>query len=396
MISFGVDRYRNRNQNLLVAEHVKHETAENDSKYALTMIGDDSVYQFFLGKSWVGWTIFLATIWAQFWILLLFVDAAEINLSNDNTDLVYTWKCPRDQDECRDTADLSPKGWLAFSILMVAHLLKDIVNGTKMVVLSGKERHGHHSRIRYFVGGTLLGAVAMFTFYVSIIYNVAIATSNTEIIVNSVVILFICDIDELLYDILVSANSDWVDSMCYQVQEESVAPVSEKNKSPDDDSIREEQNAEGNRDVEGLWHVVHILDKEVQTLRQNMDMLVEENTKLRRLSTPRGRGPQGGNTGNEGSLETPRTAARTIGIQRKATAASSTGPQKKAPPRQHSGTGVPPPKKERKTIPYSFSSKSYEVPTHRKGGRRVSDSYSSESSDSSSSSSSDSSSQSHC
>ena len=78
MISFGVDGYRNRNQNLLVAEHVKHETAENDSKYALTMIGDDSVYQFFLGKSWVGWTIFLATIWAQFWILLLFVDVSKV------------------------------------------------------------------------------------------------------------------------------------------------------------------------------------------------------------------------------------------------------------------------------------------------------------------------------
>mmetsp|Transcript_31713 Transcript_31713/g.57413 ORF Transcript_31713/g.57413 Transcript_31713/m.57413 type:complete len:362 (+) Transcript_31713:2278-3363(+) len=40
-----------------------------DTKYALDMIGDDSVYQFFLGKSWSGWFIVLATIFSQMWML---------------------------------------------------------------------------------------------------------------------------------------------------------------------------------------------------------------------------------------------------------------------------------------------------------------------------------------
>lgn len=72
-----------------------------------------------------------------------------------------------------------------------AHLLKDIINGLKMIVLSGKARNDMiFSRIRYFLGGTLLGAVSAFTFYVSAIYNAAIATSNTEIIVNSVISKF--------------------------------------------------------------------------------------------------------------------------------------------------------------------------------------------------------------
>ena len=45
-------------------------------------IGDDSVYQFFLGTSVVGWFIFLGTIFAQMWMLFLFVQGAEIDLSN--------------------------------------------------------------------------------------------------------------------------------------------------------------------------------------------------------------------------------------------------------------------------------------------------------------------------
>ena len=44
-------------------------------------------------------------------------------------------------------------------------------------------------------------------------YNKAIATSNTEIIMNSVVIFFITDVDELLYGILTAINPDWVEGM---------------------------------------------------------------------------------------------------------------------------------------------------------------------------------------
>lgn len=62
------------------------------------------------------------------------------------------------------------------------------------------------TRIRFFVGGLLSGSVSLFTFYVSAIYNAAIATSNTEIIVNAVVISFITDIDEVSMSIYFSGR----------------------------------------------------------------------------------------------------------------------------------------------------------------------------------------------
>mmetsp|Transcript_32639 Transcript_32639/g.68463 ORF Transcript_32639/g.68463 Transcript_32639/m.68463 type:complete len:220 (-) Transcript_32639:46-705(-) len=180
---------------------------------------------------------------------------------------------------------------------MVAHLLKDVINGTKMVILSGKERHAYRPRIRFFAGGTLLGAVSLFTFYVSVIYNEAIATSNTEVIVNSVVILFICDIDELLYAILVSVNSDWVEIMCYQghAYEKTDCSDAEQHdyvgdrhlevaeQRPEyertDISDTEEHSFVGNRNLDG---VVQMLEMQVQALRKTMDMLVEQNIELKR------------------------------------------------------------------------------------------------------------------
>jgi len=241
--------------------------SNRNTKYALDMIGDDSVYQFFLGKSLVGWVIVLCTIIAQMWMLFLFVQGAEIDLSNDNTDLVYTWKCSRDQDECRDTGDLTWQGWVAFAILMVAHVLKDIINGSRMVVLSGKDRLILQTRIKFFFGGTLLGAVSLFTFYVSTLYNFAIATSNTEIIMNSVVILFICDVDELIFEILMVVNSAWVDKLCYQ---------------EDNDSVERGSEVEyiNKRNLEGA---VEDLEKDIQKLQKTMDTMMYENAELKML-----------------------------------------------------------------------------------------------------------------
>jgi len=44
---------------------------------------------------------------------------------------------------------------------------------------------------------------------VSTVYNMAIATSNTDIIINSVVVLFIMDLDEYIFALLEACNDKW-------------------------------------------------------------------------------------------------------------------------------------------------------------------------------------------
>ena len=87
------------------------------------------------------------------------------------------------------------RGWVCFGILMTAHLLKDIVNGSKLIVLSGKQRHSLKSRIRFFFGGMFTIATSLFALFVTTVYNQAIAASNTALIENSVIVLFITDLE---------------------------------------------------------------------------------------------------------------------------------------------------------------------------------------------------------
>ena len=96
--------YKNRD---LPTDSIRRPSLINrDEKYALESLGDGSVYQFFMGVSICGWAIVLLTLATQLGMLFIFVEAAEIDLSDDNVDLIYSWKCNRDQIDCRDTSDL--------------------------------------------------------------------------------------------------------------------------------------------------------------------------------------------------------------------------------------------------------------------------------------------------
>ena len=134
--------------------------------------------------------------------------------------------------ECEDKADLTWQGWMIFGILMVAHLLKDLINGFKMIVHATKPRLSFHNKIRSFVGGALLCSITLFVLFTSTFYNKAIATSNPEIIVNSVVILFIMEIDEFFLKILMVTNKHWV---------QRTAPLNEKQDQDDRIQILENQ-----------------------------------------------------------------------------------------------------------------------------------------------------------
>ena len=173
--SYAYDKHRNTRDN---SRYVRTAARSRDDKYHLEQIGKGSVYQFFAGKSVAGWCIVLLTIGVQFWLLSFFVEGSEIDLSDDKVDVVYTWKCPRDYDECFSTKDLDASGWIGFAVLVGAHVLADVINGGRMIVLSAKERHSFNFRARIFIGGTMLCSVSLFTFFVSTIFNKAIATSK--------------------------------------------------------------------------------------------------------------------------------------------------------------------------------------------------------------------------
>mmetsp|Transcript_2734 Transcript_2734/g.4793 ORF Transcript_2734/g.4793 Transcript_2734/m.4793 type:complete len:198 (+) Transcript_2734:753-1346(+) len=158
-----------------------------------------------------------------------FVKGADVDISDNESDLVYTWKCARDRVDCEFTGDVTPQGWAVFITLMVAHLLKDIVNGFKLIGLCTQEGTKWHIRFKLFLSGALLSAVTLYTLYASTVYNYAIATSNAEIIMNSVAIIFITEVDELFYDILLLFIPHGVDHMKHELARSKKSNVEDQN-----------------------------------------------------------------------------------------------------------------------------------------------------------------------
>ena len=146
-----------------------------DKNYALETIGEDSVYHFYMTNKKRAWGVAVAVMAVQIAALVMFVNAAVKDFSNEQSDFKYSWKCPRNSTECTNESDLDWRGWTLFAILMAAHLLKDIINGLKLLVLSGKRRHCNTTRLQFFLGGFFLTWVSLFTVYASTVYNMAIA-----------------------------------------------------------------------------------------------------------------------------------------------------------------------------------------------------------------------------
>ena len=96
---------------------------------------------------------------------------------------------------------------------------------------------------------------------------------NTEIITNSVIILFICDIDELLYGILMLFPG-WVKSMS-----QDGVPDSESSKRDDGSEVSPHQHR-GNPELEVK---VASLEEKVRMLSQNMTLLLAHSPDLARL-----------------------------------------------------------------------------------------------------------------
>ncbi len=107
---------------------------------------------------------------------------------------------------------------------------------------------------------------------------------------NAVVILFICDLDEMFYDILMTTNPSWVKKITLQDDEEEEIPIGQEK---DDEEIPPEAGSQENcqvLDVQGQPLSVQALSGEVQglkdlvgTLQRTVKLVSKENAKLIQL-----------------------------------------------------------------------------------------------------------------
>ena len=142
-----------------------------------------------------------------------------------------------------------------------------VIQGSKLIWLSGKSRDSRTKSLRFFFCGVVLAVASIFTLYASIIYNNAIATTNTDLIANAVIILFITDLDEMVLSILASTNP------CWFTKDEPIKEVDERLK-------QAEQKMSQVKEI-----LAQSNQERLETERGFADQLAEVNERLERMKS---------------------------------------------------------------------------------------------------------------
>lgn len=176
----------------------------------------------------------------------LFIDAA--SFSNEDSDFVYSWRCPRNSEYCNDDRSLGVYGWTVWVLLVATVLLDDFANSLKLLYLSAT-RLSIHS----FCGCFILLAISVLAVYTSVVYNRAIATTDTELIINAVILLFLNEMDDQLHHAIVVIAPDWVDKVSKQADSRSTKLLrpDRKNRAVDNDLKLEIEDGSGRNSPTG-------------------------------------------------------------------------------------------------------------------------------------------------
>jgi len=117
---------------------------------------------------------------------------SSVKNTNPNSLISANFKCGPDNVNCVDQENLGWIGWLLFYLLTFLYLGTDIVNA----ILQIRKSIANSYDLRLFINGFLLLGLTILSLTSSLQFNLATAASNTDLIINTVVLLFINDLYE--------------------------------------------------------------------------------------------------------------------------------------------------------------------------------------------------------
>jgi len=164
----------------------------------MLLINEKSVYHFFLTQNKVGWHIALVCMIIQMATLFLFVEEAE---SYDKVCQPHSLEC----EEAETSAKITPFGKFVFAWILFVWLTRDFIGSIKLMLLSLERRN-----IDYMFASGMILLVTVLSAWTSVYYNLLTRRIDTELIVDTVILLFILEEDERLYQLISGIDSSLV------------------------------------------------------------------------------------------------------------------------------------------------------------------------------------------
>jgi len=183
-----------------------------DDRDPLLIYKDDSVYSFtFLPfDEFAAHSIPAFVTIFQIFMFVLFIKASDSN--NPQSDWEFTIQCKENSLECQQQT-VGVSGWLLTILLIMLHVGVDIINGLLQI-----RKAIDLFDIHLLFCGFRMIVLALLALATSIIYNQAIAETSTDMVVNSVILLFINDLDEKAMEVMKAFAPKWTEHRIAEVE----------------------------------------------------------------------------------------------------------------------------------------------------------------------------------
>jgi len=171
---------------------------------------DNSTYCFIFSKNITARCIYCSTVIIQFSLYLVYFLASRVD---PKTDWQYSFRCSGDRETCYDLNEANSVMWLFFGLVILLFLGKDLVLSVIQF------RMGLQSKNMWLVvSGIILGYLTLWSLFVSFLYNRATSENNTDLVTNTVILVFINGIDEAIFEVFSILMPAWTDSRLQEVQ----------------------------------------------------------------------------------------------------------------------------------------------------------------------------------
>ena len=183
-----------------------------DERDVLKMVDVNSTYCLLFSNSYVAWMIYFVVYFLQGCFYYLFLLAS--SFTSSFSDWQFTIHCSSSTGSCATESTVSVFGWIMFFVVTLFTLSVDYVNSTQLILKSVAKFN-----LRICINGLLHLGMTVLALFCSFYYNMALATTDTELIVNAVILLFVNDLDEQLMNAMYAFAPDWVNTRIEEVKE---------------------------------------------------------------------------------------------------------------------------------------------------------------------------------
>jgi len=166
---------------------------------------EHSACKFFLVSDCKAWLVAIMVVVMQIHMLHTLIRASDFAFDVNNWE--YSMSCTCNEEACDDSRLISIHGWIVFGTIIFSFLFKDLIDRLFIVY----ESLGSTGGLKDLFAGFVVLCITSILIIASTLYNYSTSLSDTGLLKDVVILLFLSEVDGKFFNIADHAFPTWTD-----------------------------------------------------------------------------------------------------------------------------------------------------------------------------------------